>query len=182
MLKLIKLNFHAQTLCKVSEYNYIYFILKVFHSLIIQSIYNFVDSLPLDNPTALWILNTAFHIRTSLIIIPVVLKAICQHLLKKAIPEPTERTLAESEEGFSRTWNYPNCVGALDGKHVRIICPRKSASLYYNYKQYFSIVLFALVDSNYKFLAIDVGSYGKEGDAGIYQKSQLSQNIEVFNN
>jgi hypothetical protein len=33
--------------------------------------------------------------------------------------------------------------------------------------------MLALVDHNYKFLAVDVGSYGKEGDAGIFAKSHL---------
>lgn len=69
--------------------------------------------------------------------------------------------------------DFPNCVGAIDGKHVRVVCPNKSGSLYYNYKNYFSIVLLAIVDAKYKFLAIDVGSYGKEGDSGIFAKSSM---------
>lgn len=62
------------------------------------------------------------------------------------------------------------CVGAIDGKHVRIQCPGKSGSLFYNYKDYYSIVLFAVVDTEYKFIGIDVGSYGRESDAGIFNK------------
>ena len=42
---------------------------------------------------------------------------------------------------------------------------------------HFSIVLLALVDANYRFLAVDVGSYGKEGDAGIFNKSNLGKSI-----
>lgn len=152
----------------------------------------FISENSLDNTVHLWLFrflatgesyrSLTFEYRISLsyfsILVPVVLKAICQRLQKKAIPEPTEIMLMKSEEGFLRTWNYPNCVGTLDGKHACIICPKKSASLYFNYKQYFSIVVFALVDSNYKFLAIDVGSFGKEGDASIHQKSQLGKNID----
>jgi hypothetical protein len=33
--------------------------------------------------------------------------------------------------------------------------------------------MLVLVDHNYKFLAADVGSYGKEGDAAIFAKSHL---------
>lgn len=74
---------------------------------------------------------------------------------------------------FWDRWQFPNCVAGIDGKHVRILSPDKSGSLFHNFKGFFSIVLFAMVDANCKFLLIDVGSYGKEGDAGIFQKSLM---------
>jgi hypothetical protein len=70
----------------------------------------------------------------------------------------------------------------MDGKHVRIAAPDQTGTLYYNYKGYFSIVLLAMVDANYKFLIVDIGSYSK-GDAGIFNKSdmgQLVQNRSIF--
>jgi hypothetical protein len=42
-----------------------------------------------------------------------------------------------------------------------------------NYKGFFSIVLMALVDADYKFLWIDVGSDGSSNDASIYNGSEL---------
>lgn len=93
------------------------------------------------------------------------------------MPSPTKEVFESTEKVFRERWNFPNVVGCLDGKHVRVRCPKKTGSLYYNYKNYFSVILFALTDANCKFLAIDVGSFGREGDAGIFQKSSIGQSI-----
>ncbi|KAK5637903.1 hypothetical protein RI129_000131 [Pyrocoelia pectoralis] len=93
------------------------------------------------------------------------------------MPVPTKEDLLNRAAEFSSKWNFPNCVAAVDGKHVRIFCPGKSGSLFYNYKDFFSIVLLAFVDANYKFIMVDIGSYGKEGESGILAKSNLAQLI-----
>lgn len=98
-------------------------------------------------------------------------------MISKEIPKPTIETFKNNAAAFATKWNYPNAVAAIDGKHVRIQCPSRSGSLYFNYKEYFSIVLLALVDANSRFIAIDVGSYGREGDAGIFSKSKFGQAI-----
>jgi len=56
----------------------------------------------------------------------------------------------------------------MDGKHVIIRCPPKSASDCFNYKKDFSTILFAIVDSNYNFLYIDVGTNGRANDALVF--------------
>lgn len=50
--------------------------------------------------------------------------------------------------------------------------------MFYNYKGYHSVVLQAVSDSYYKFLFVDVGAYGKQGDAGTFAASTLSAFVE----
>lgn len=80
------------------------------------------------------------------------------------MPVPTEKSFKSIAEEFYNTWNFPNCLGSIDGKHIRIQCPYNSGSMYFNYKKFFSIVLQAVADARYKFITVDVGGYGKQSD------------------
>ncbi|KAH8042570.1 hypothetical protein HPB51_024623 [Rhipicephalus microplus] len=79
----------------------------------------------------------------------------CTVLLEVLSPEymktPTEEERREIAAGFCNRWQFSNCVGAVDDKHIQIICPRNCGSLYLNYKGTHSIVLMAVVDSQYLF-------------------------------
>lgn len=105
-------------------------------------------------------------------------KIIGNVLLKEMMPKPTEEMWKSISADIYTIWNFPNCIGALDGKHITIQAPPNSGSLFYNYKKHFSIVLLALVDAHYNFIAVNVGSYGKDSDGGILAKSTLGRGLE----
>jgi hypothetical protein len=44
---------------------------------------------------------------------------------------------------FEKEWNFPNSLGALDGKHIAFRARKTNGSFYYNYKQFTSIILMA---------------------------------------
>ncbi|MCP4492868.1 MAG: transposase family protein [Gammaproteobacteria bacterium] len=58
-----------------------------------------------------------------------------------------------------------------------IEAPKKSGSLFYNYQGTFSVVLMAVVDSNYSFKVIRVGDHGSAGDAGIFSNSAFGKRL-----
>ncbi|MGH0155661.1 UNVERIFIED_CONTAM: hypothetical protein FKN15_029444 [Acipenser sinensis] len=63
------------------------------------------------------------------------------------------------------------------GKHVTIQAPKRSGSLYFNYKGAFSTVLLALVDVRYRFIA-GYGRYGRNSDGGTFSDSVLGTRLE----
>ena len=106
------------------------------------------------------------------------------------IPQTCEAIIQEYSEGhmkcpktpeqwkevatkFAKLWNFQNCLGAIDGKHVAIRRPSKSGTYFYNYKGFFSIVLMAVADANYKFLFVDIGANGSCADSGIFKLTNI---------
>ncbi|RVE41626.1 hypothetical protein evm_013720 [Chilo suppressalis] len=110
-----------------------------------------------------------------------VCRAIWTNLLRDNIPELTTESFQTIARGFDVKANFPHCVGAIDGKHIRVCNPANSGSLFFNYKAFSSIVLLAIVDSNYKFVFVDIGAYGKECDSTILQNSKLYE-LMINNN
>ena len=81
---------------------------------------------------------------------------------------PTNRDeRLECSKEFEKLWHFPHVIGAIDGKHILIQCPFNSGAEYYNYKSQFSIVLLALVDAQYNFMYVHIGTQGRISDGCI---------------
>nr|XP_039255205.1 uncharacterized protein LOC120332069 [Styela clava] len=78
-------------------------------------------------------------------------------------------------EEYEKKWNFPHCMGSIDGKHIQIQAPMNSGSLYSNYEHTFSIVLMSLVGADYNFVFVDVGAYGKQSDGSVFSHSALGK-------
>ena len=79
---------------------------------------------------------------------------------------------------YEERWNLPHCIGAMDGKHIRIRNPALAGSHYFNYKKYFSMVLLAIVDANYMFMYVDIGAIGSESDGGVFAQTKFADLLE----
>lgn len=55
------------------------------------------------------------------------------------MPQTPEKWLNVSKRFFDQ-WNFPNCLGSMDGKHVAIQAPIHPGTKFFNYKATFSIV------------------------------------------
>ena len=80
-----------------------------------------------------------------------VCEAIVDILLPTVIKWPSGEALLTVRDGFLQTWGFPQCGGVIDGTHIPIVAPPQSATDFYNRKGFYSIVLQAVVDHQYRY-------------------------------
>ncbi|XP_065356035.1 uncharacterized protein LOC135950415 [Calliphora vicina] len=114
------------------------------------------------------------------IIIPEVLDAIYKVLVNMYLKTPKEADAWEAiADKFNELWQFPNCIGAVDGKHVVMDAPANSGSIFYNYKGTHSIILMGIADAEYKLLYVDVGRNGRFSDGGVFNRCTFGQALDT---
>ncbi|XP_066586348.1 uncharacterized protein [Prorops nasuta] len=103
----------------------------------------------------------------------------CLH--KSVMPSINQQEWLRIADEFNTKWNFPHCIGAIDGKHVVIQAPPHSGSAYYNYKGTHSINLLAVSDANYCFTFVEIGAEGRQSDGGVFGNSKFGQRFEENN-
>lgn len=101
---------------------------------------------------------------------------IWERLHPTVMPSPTTETWLDIASHFEVTTQFPNCVGALGGKHIRVRKPPTKGSND-NHKKYFSVVLLALADSRYHFVAVHTVADGSTTDARVLSATRMGQQI-----
>ena len=98
---------------------------------------------------------------------------------------PTSRDdFKESMAKFGEEWQFPYAFAAVDGSHLSIKCPKGGAQAmkqYFNFKSFYSIVLMALVDVEYRFIWASVGAPGNTHDSTLMQSTELWDRIVAGN-
>ena len=127
--------------------------------------------------------SLSYQFRIFFVAVSYVLKGCCSAMKDKLqnmfieLPNSRERWLQISRK-FEQRWYYPHTLGAIDGKHVRIVKPNNGGSYFYNYKHTHSIILLATAGLEYEYVYADVGSNGRVNDSGILNKCSLLQGID----
>ncbi|XP_046841745.1 protein ALP1-like [Xenia sp. Carnegie-2017] len=73
----------------------------------------------------------------------------------------------------------PSMRWAIDGTHIQIVAPSNSAQDYYNGKGFYSIVLQAVVDHQYRFTDICIKWLGRVHDARVLSNSGVFAKAEA---
>ena len=121
-----------------------------------------------------------YSFRVGRIIVSNIVKEVCNAIHKVLSPiyartPSTEEEWRHIAKDFEELWDFPHVLGAIDGKHIRMDCPKNSGTNFHNYKGFFSFILLAVCAARYNFTFYDVGQYGSTNDNGALNQSEFGK-------
>lgn len=124
-----------------------------------------------------------FQFRMSTSAISYIVCQVCCAIVKDMgdflkFPSSPEEWLDIAKQFEDRRY-YPNCIGAIDGKHIVIQPPLNAGSHFYNYNHTHSVVLLAVIGPDYECIYADTGTNGRVSDGGVWYKCSLSRKIQM---
>ena len=78
----------------------------------------------------------------------------------------TEKEFNDSLREMECEWQFKYSFSAIDGSHLPIKCPPGGEAMkqYHNFKNFYSVILLALVDAKYRFIWASIGVPGNTHD------------------
>lgn len=73
---------------------------------------------------------------------------------------------------------FPHVAGALDSTHIKIIAPKQNKYEFLGKKNFYSVLVLGVADSNCKFVHISAGCPGSMGHAQMLRDSALQRDIK----
>ena len=117
-----------------------------------------------------------------------IVREVSQALVDCMWSESISHHMPKAEEDFKtkivdmeELWQFPCCWAAIDGCHIPMRCTRggfEACKEYHNIKNFYSIVLMVLVDSQYRFAWASCGFPGNLHDALVFKSTDLWRRIQ----
>lgn len=100
-------------------------------------------------------------------------------LAAEFIKWPSIHEQASIARGFAEKSNLPElCIGAIDCRENPILKPSQNPEGYFNRKNFYSIKIQAVCDSDTRYLDVEVGWPGKSHDGRAFRNSHIFQRLQ----
>ena len=116
-------------------------------------------------------------------IVSEVTEAIINNLWKDSVVAhfpSDEAHIKEKMLDTEQLWQFPCGWGAIDGCHLPLKCPAgglEACKEYYNFKNFYSIILMGMVDAKYRFIWASCGYPGNSHDSTIFKSTKLWEDM-----